>query len=82
MNPTEEGKLGAFALWGGIGSFMLRGALDHHLPGFADTTLEVVGLAGTLGGTLYKAPATLEYLRGGFGPANESVTTNQTNNQS
>lgn len=77
LNPAEEGKLGAFALWGGIGCFMLKGALDRHLPGAVDTALEIAGWTGTVGGTIYKLPATAEYLRGGFGiTPTEIPTTN------
>lgn len=68
MNPTEEGKMGAFAIWGGMGSFMVKAVLDHHLPGYVDTILDVAGVAGTVGGTLYKTPATIEYCQVGFGP--------------
>lgn len=73
LNPTHEGKIGAFAFWTGIGSFMLRGALDHRIPGFADTALETIGWAGTVGGTAYHVPANIEYLRGGFGANQEPI---------
>lgn len=81
LNPTHEGKIGAFAFWTGIGSFMLRGALDHRMPGLADTALETIGWAGTVGGTVYHVPANIEYLRGGFGanqePIGDTATTQQ-----
>lgn len=71
INPTKEGKLGAGALWAGIGAFMLHATLDKHLPGMADNTLEAIGWTGTIGGTVYKIPATIEYVSIGFGRQEE-----------
>ncbi len=68
VNPTESGKLGAGGTWIGVTAFLARAAFDQYLPGYAETALETVGWVGTVGGTLYKLPATADYVRAGFGP--------------
>ena len=68
LNPISEGKLGTASLWAGIGAFMLKGALDHHLPGAVDTGLEVIGWSGSLIGAGMSIPASREYVDVGFGP--------------
>ena len=75
INPTKEGKLGTGALWAGIGSFMLHAILDKHIPEVADNILETMGWAGTIGGTVYKVPATIEYASIGFGRQSNTNTT-------
>jgi phosphatidylglycerophosphate synthase len=73
VNPTDEGKLGAGLMWFGIGSFIARFAFERHLPGYIDTGLEGIGWAGTIGGVVIKAPATMEYWEAGFGPMPQQI---------
>ncbi len=66
----EEAKLGTFGLWAGIAAFGIRAVFDKQMPGALDNTLEIIGWAGTVGGTAYQLPATKQYLEAGFGPSN------------
>ncbi len=68
MNVTNEGKKSVFAMWAGIGAFMLKYTVDKHVPGIVDTGLEIAGWTGTVGGSIYHLPATKEYVQVGFGP--------------
>lgn len=70
MNPTKEGKYSITAIWTGIGAFVLKSAMDKHIPGYIDTALEVVGWTGTVGGSIAHLPATFEYNKIGFGGDN------------
>ncbi len=67
INPTDEGKKSIFAIWGGIGAFMLHSTIGKHAPDFVDTALQVTGWGGTVGGAIAHIPATIEYTNIGFG---------------
>ncbi len=73
LNPTAEGKLGAAALWLGVGSFMLKGALEKHAPGFVDAGLETLGWGASLAGAGLSVPAASEYASAGFGKYKSEV---------
>ncbi len=68
----EEAKIGTFGIWGGIAAFGVSAAFEKHIPGSAETVLNVTGWAGTVGGTVMQASATVDYIKTGFGAVETS----------
>lgn len=66
IHPTDESKIGATLIVGGLGTLMLKSMVDKHAPGLVDAGLETIGWTAIAGGTINKLPATKYFLETGF----------------